>query len=95
MLSCKDVSFLVSEAEDRQLSLRERVGMNVHFMMCRACRQVARQISLLGAAARQINATESDASDPTQSALPQEARARILEQVRRAGATPDSDTDKP
>jgi hypothetical protein len=91
MLSCKDVS----EAEDRQLSLRERVGLNAHFLMCRACRQVARQIALLGAAARHINATVSGASDPTQSTLPQEARVRILEQVRRAGADPGNDTDQP
>ena len=38
MLNCKEVTRLVSESFDRQLTLRERFGLRLHTMMCGTCR---------------------------------------------------------
>ena len=51
--SCEDMSRLVSAGLERKLSLKEKLLMNVHFIMCAACRHYAnnmvklRQVLLL------------------------------------------------
>ncbi|MCF7863738.1 MAG: zf-HC2 domain-containing protein [Kiritimatiellales bacterium] len=47
MLSCKDVSKLVSDSLDVRLSVRQRVGVRVHLAMCGMCRAYRRQMVLL------------------------------------------------
>lgn len=47
MLTCKDVSTLISAQYDRRLGMVERVFMHLHLMMCRYCRAVARRIALI------------------------------------------------
>lgn len=37
MMSCKQVTHLISEQLDRELSRRERMGMKFHLMMCTGC----------------------------------------------------------
>ncbi len=47
MLSCKDVSNLLSDRLDRKLSLRERVRLRIHLAMCTGCSRVERQLEFL------------------------------------------------
>jgi predicted anti-sigma-YlaC factor YlaD len=47
MLSCKDVSKLLSERLDRQLGLMERVRLRMHLVMCTGCSRVERQLAFL------------------------------------------------
>ncbi len=47
MLSCKEVSRLVSDSLDRDLPFRQRVGVRLHLMMCRLCRAYEKQVLLL------------------------------------------------
>lgn len=47
MLNCKATTRLVSEAQERQLSLREKMGLKVHLMMCSGCRNFSQQIPFL------------------------------------------------
>ncbi len=47
MLSCKDVTRLVSENLDRDLSLWRRIGLRLHVMMCKGCSAYRRQIESL------------------------------------------------
>ncbi len=77
-LSCKEVSFLISESLDRSLSLRERLGVRIHLLMCRACQQMARQTRLLRDAARRHGSSDEDSPSSGDQALSEEARARIL-----------------
>ncbi len=77
MLTCKDVSHLVSTSQERPLGFRERLGLRVHLWMCANCRRFQRQIDLLRLALRKL-ATEADA-DPHAPALSAEARQRIRE----------------
>ncbi|MDP4299256.1 anti-sigma factor family protein [Leptothrix discophora] len=46
MLSCRDVTRLVLEGEERTLSLGERVGVRVHLWICKACPVFTRQTRL-------------------------------------------------
>lgn len=50
MLSCDDVTRLVSQSYERELSWRERAAMRVHLWYCVGCRRFRRQLALLHAA---------------------------------------------
>jgi len=47
MLSCKEVSRLLSQGEDRRLTLAERLKLRLHLRVCTACVRFARQIAFL------------------------------------------------
>ncbi len=47
MLSCKDVSQLVSESLDRRLTWRQRMGLWMHFSMCGLCKRFRREMVAL------------------------------------------------
>lgn len=52
MLSCKDVTHLLSEGQDRKLTLAERVHLEMHLAMCKGCSNFRKQMSFLRAACR-------------------------------------------
>lgn len=47
MLTCKEVSKLVSQSLDRRLSLVERVGLRMHFLLCEGCRQFREHMAFI------------------------------------------------
>lgn len=47
MLSCKDVTHLLSEAQDRKLSIAERMHLGLHLAMCKGCQNFKRQMRFL------------------------------------------------
>jgi len=51
-LSCRDATHLLSQREDRRLSLGERIALQLHLAICRGCRAVAGQIPFLRRALR-------------------------------------------
>ena len=77
MLSCKEVSHLISESLDRELSFRQRLQVRFHLLMCRLCSCFRKQTLFLRDAARHymiaIEATEA----ATNTGLSPEARERI------------------
>lgn len=50
--SCQEVSELLSQAQDRPLSLRERIAVHVHLPLCEACRHFSRHLGFLRVAVR-------------------------------------------
>ena len=54
MLSCKEVTRLVSQGEDRGLAFGERVALRLHFAICQGCRNVNRQLKFLRRAMRRL-----------------------------------------
>lgn len=52
MLNCVQVTRLYSEAQERALSVSERMSLRVHVMMCSGCRNFGQQMSVLRNAAR-------------------------------------------
>ncbi|GAB4176681.1 MAG: hypothetical protein OHK0026_15890 [Rhodocyclaceae bacterium] len=47
MDNCRQISRLVSEGLDRELSWGERLRIRLHLMMCRGCTNFARQAEIL------------------------------------------------
>jgi hypothetical protein len=52
MLSCKESTRLLSQAQDRQLSLPERLQLEIHLALCKGCRNYKGQLNFLRAACR-------------------------------------------
>lgn len=52
MLSCKEVTRLCSEEQDRPLTLREKMNLRMHLAICRACANFRRQVGFLRLATR-------------------------------------------
>lgn len=47
MLSCRDVSNLLSDRLDRKLGFMERVRLRMHLALCAGCSRVERQLGFL------------------------------------------------
>ena len=56
MMTCKEVSTLVSSGDLQAASLARRLGVGVHLAMCRHCRAFRRQVTAIGEAARALSA---------------------------------------
>lgn len=52
MLSCKESTRLLSEAQDRKLSLAEKVQLELHLSMCNGCKNFKSQMRFLREACR-------------------------------------------
>ncbi|MCE0493384.1 zf-HC2 domain-containing protein [Vibrio salinus] len=44
MMNCKQATQLLSEKQDRDLSLKEQMSLGVHISMCPACRKFGHQM---------------------------------------------------
>ncbi|MDP1532242.1 MAG: zf-HC2 domain-containing protein [Rubrivivax sp.] len=47
MRTCREVTRLVLEGEDRRLHLGERLGVRLHMMVCKTCPAFADQVALM------------------------------------------------
>ncbi len=54
MLSCRQATELMSQEQDRVLSLGERLGLRLHVWICTGCNNYRRQMSVLRAACRRF-----------------------------------------
>ncbi len=60
MLNCKQVTHLLSEAQDRELPWTEKIPLKFHLMMCAGCTNFRQQLDFLRRACRQYPATHPD-----------------------------------
>ena len=51
--TCKEASELLSLAQDRPLTVREKLALYVHLPICNACRNFRRQLAFIRRAARE------------------------------------------
>ena len=79
MLSCQDASRLNSQSQDRRLTRRERMGLSLHLLICKGCREFARHLQTLRAACQQLD--KAAAFHALQPALSSAAKTRILSQL--------------
>lgn len=63
MLSCKQATELISKEADERQPLTDKFSMNMHMMMCNACRNFRSNIHFLRRACRA--AATMDASEDT------------------------------
>jgi len=81
MMSCKEVSMLVSASLDRRLRPWERLTVRAHLFICKGCTHFSRQMNILRAATRELaEGREPDGVAP--SGLPDGARRRIRDTLR-------------
>jgi hypothetical protein len=59
MLSCKDVSHLVSQGLDRRLGWWERARVRLHLAICDGCTNFKRQMDFLRRAVRELGSRSS------------------------------------
>ncbi len=52
MLSCIEVTRLIASDEFAEAGWLKRIGLRFHLLMCRCCRRYQKQLSALGAGAR-------------------------------------------
>jgi len=82
MLSCKDVTKLVSESMDRSLPLGKRIGMRLHLVFCKWCARYERQLLLIRETVGRLAATVDAPGEPSRETLSVEARERIRETIK-------------
>ncbi len=75
MLTCKDASHLLSERQERPLTLRERWGLRLHLWMCVSCRRFEQQLALIRQAMRSLRGRAHAQAQDVE--LTPEARERI------------------
>ena len=56
MLTCKEVSTLVSTGGQDAAPLMRKLGVFLHLALCRHCRAFRRQVTAIGRAVRALNA---------------------------------------
>ncbi len=74
MLTCKDVSRLISGQQEHSLRFRERLGLRAHLLLCVSCRRFERQMAAIRRGLRLLG--PGGAPDGTMNLSP-EARERI------------------
>lgn len=52
MLNCIDATRLLSEERERPLTMKERMALGMHTMMCSGCRNFGKQMHILSLAAK-------------------------------------------
>jgi len=84
MLSCRDVTQLISRSMDASLPVGERIGVRIHLLMCRFCARYEKQLLLIRETVRSIIAAADTPEGPIAEALSEEARKRIRTALRNA-----------
>lgn len=77
MLSCKDVTQLLSESMDRSLPLGKRIGVRLHLLICTFCARYERQLLQIRETVRRLVATEETAGGTFREPFSEEAKERI------------------
>ncbi len=63
MLSCREATRLLSEAQDRKLVLPEKLQLEIHLALCTGCRSYRKQMSFLRAACRQLGKKQGETGE--------------------------------
>ena len=79
MLTCKHSSRLISEAQERQLNLKERFNLRLHLLMCNSCRRFEKQIMTMR---NLMHRRWTQDIPPTNNQLPNEAQERIRQALK-------------
>ena len=87
--SCRDAARLASEAGERSLTMRERVDLQAHMLICVACRNYRHQLRSLQRMLRSQQAVEQMVAPEVR--LPPASRQRILAALNRSSSTVDNE----
>jgi predicted anti-sigma-YlaC factor YlaD len=76
MLSCRDVTEIVTEYLEGRLSLADRMRLQMHLGMCRHCRAYLRQMR------QTIALVGSLSKDEVEAKMPEDVREELLRRFR-------------
>jgi hypothetical protein len=54
MMKCKQATQLMSQAQDRPLTRRERMALKLHLMICKGCNNYNKHLDFIRKAIRQL-----------------------------------------
>jgi hypothetical protein len=77
MLSCKDVTQLLSQSMDRSLPLGKRIGVRLHLLICKFCARYERQLALIRETVRHLVAAEDTLGEPLSEAAKEQIRRSL------------------
>ena len=79
MLSCKEIANLASQSLDTKLTMRQRLGMRLHLMMCKFCSNYTKNLKFIHRtmASQEQNETLNQCKE----SLSSTARARIRQKL--------------
>ncbi len=80
--TCKEVTRMASEAMERRLPLRQRLGMKLHLLFCALCMRYVRQLQFMRDAVQQHAAQIEDGSAPPPVVLSGDARERMKQSLK-------------
>ncbi|MEZ0300420.1 MAG: zf-HC2 domain-containing protein [Candidatus Methylacidiphilales bacterium] len=86
---CRQVVRILSQGMDKKLSLKTRLQLRVHYLICDWCRRYEQQLHFLRDAARQFPEKGCDGADP-KAKLADSAKERIRQKLKAADKPPDS-----
>lgn len=84
MMSCKDVSALVSASLDRRLSPVERLKVRLHLFICKGCTNFSKQMKILRTATQHL-AEGGETAGLARVRLSKDARERIRQALQEGG----------
>ena len=80
MSRCKDITKLISDSMERELSFWQRIDLRTHLILCGMCRRFQANLSAL----RKFSARELSSQDLSEKpTLTLEAKTRMLDAIRR------------
>ncbi len=65
MMSCQQATRLISESQDRPLSLSEKMALKVHVMMCAGCKNFSLQLPFISQAMRAFAKGKNEDAEDT------------------------------
>ena len=83
MLPCKDATQLISLSMDRSLPIVTRIRLRLHLRICKWCARYERQLLLIRKSLRRVDALDVRPEGPAGETLPEDARERIKESLRK------------
>lgn len=77
MLSCRDVTKLLSESMDTSLPIGKRIGVRIHLLICEFCARYERQLLLIRDTVRRLGGSEERPVEASGETLSEESKERI------------------
>ena len=79
MITCRRATELISKELDTELPLAQRVGLEIHSLVCSGCRRYRRQLSAVDNAVRELLAAPASDRDAALSAASKESLKAALQ----------------
>ena len=78
---CEDAMLWTSQAVDRKLSLKKRILLKIHLMLCATCMRYHNQVGLLHKIMEHLFKDSDSTTDIYNIQLPGESKARIQNEI--------------